>query len=120
MKIRTGFVSNSSSSSFAIYGVSIDERFFVATLREKLSLYWENDPRTSDEGVILGLYIESNSNLERRFNNDTETWYIGKDPFYIGDDETGKEFRDRVQVEVDRLFVPLFGTTPCRNLRGNG
>ena len=81
MKIRAGFVSNSSSVSFCIYGIWVDHP------EEEL---WE-----VAEG--LGLYCHRDQY--------GDGLYIGRTWKTIGDDETGKQFKETTQEKVDKLPV---------------
>ena len=82
MKIRNGFVSNSSSSSFCIYGTNIGEsRDEVNAIEEKIK--------------ELGL------NLEVHYGEYTR--YVGRSWCSIGNDETGKAFRDSIDEAVTKL-----------------
>lgn len=83
MKIRIGFVSNSSSSSFCIFG----QRLCVSGF-EKM----EDLEKIADE-LDLGLNF----------------WipyfiYVGRSYSEIRDDETGKEFREGVKEDLEKLF----------------
>lgn len=81
MKIRNGFVSNSSSSSFLIYGVSIRSNEFEKILENQGIDSWE---------------LEKKSGLEIIQPCDTETVYIGLSWDSTKDDETRKQFQERV------------------------
>ena len=82
MKIRKGFVSNSSSTSFCIYGIHV------------------YDPADDlyEEAEELGLFV--------RGDQCGDGLYIGKSWTRIGDDETGKEFKESAQVIVNKLSLP--------------
>lgn len=55
MKIRNGFVSNSSSSSFLILGFNIDDEVLYERLQEK---YYEDFEfyAGDEEGYVMGVY----------------------------------------------------------------
>ena len=106
MKVRNGFVSNSSSSSFCIYGTDLD----MSDLIEKVKLsnlitedvmaemeenedYWE-----------VSEFIEEKTNLEV-YMNDDYVW-IGRSWSNIGDDETGRQFKENVKSEIEKILGP--------------
>jgi len=83
MKIRTGFVSNSSSSSFLIYGVFLESEQ-AERLQDKIDSLWkekcgleDHSPEYAD-GVYVGMSWDS-----------------------IRDDETGAQFKARVETLLD-------------------
>lgn len=79
MKIRQGFVSNSSTTSFCIYGVETNEDV------------WE-------DAKEVGLAIES-------FSDYSEYDYAVGLPYHmIQDNETGAEFKHRVQTAIRKIF----------------
>jgi hypothetical protein len=80
VKIRSGFVSNSSTSSFCMFGVmldSCDESFY-------------------DKIKDLGLDLDLES-------TDWAT-YIGKSWASIKDDQTGAEFKQDIENKVAKLL----------------
>ena len=83
MKIRNGFVSNSSSSSFLIYGASVDE--------------------TGDEAEDLQVKARA-AGLDFEYGPDGEGNCIGLSWDAVKDDETGKEFKTRIQKSVNEVF----------------
>lgn len=74
MKIRTGFVSNSSSSSFCVFGVSIDEDYDTNKLDELI------------KGTDLKYFCPP----------DQDMW-LGVEPWSMEMDETRKQFQERVE-----------------------
>lgn len=123
MKIRQGFVSNSSSSSFCIYGVCKEDDEIEDILRangvtdeelgEGVSEYlddwsfkWSLDDSLSDEEkqkkcderfAIRGMEIKI------PYDGECGT-FIGQSWSSIGDDETGAEFKARIEKEMKVFF----------------
>ena len=102
MKTRQGFVSNSSSSSFLIYGIALRESDLkkITTTNEELKKAIESVydlyeiGEIACEGSLLDYHSPEHSN----------TAYIGKSWDMINDDETGAQFKERVQKEIDAIF----------------
>ena len=106
MKIRNGFVSNSSSSSFCIYGSSFDMDEF-SKLAEKLGL--KADAVDDDDEFDFDEYdaVEracAKFNLEVHMPSESDTFYVGRSLTDIKDNETGKEFKDSVKKNLKELF----------------
>ena len=77
MKIRNGFVSNSSTTSFCIYGTTV----------KKISEQYEDDYKIGDLEVNRLSWGD---------------YYVGLSPDSIGDNETGAEFKARVKLEIEK------------------
>ena len=104
MKLRSGFVSNSSSSSFCIYGTFME----LDELIEKVKANgWLTDEELEE--------MEENEDwyeLEEKLNEKTDLevyasedqFWIGKSWSNIGDDETGGEFKESVKTELGKVF----------------
>lgn len=90
MKIRSGFVSNSSSSSFCIYGVVL-----------KSTEIPENKKNKWAEPII--------GELEFHHCYEDDIYYIGRPWCDIKDNETGAEFRksveDTLEKELRKKFI---------------
>jgi hypothetical protein len=76
MKIRSGFVSNSSSSSFCIYGWRCKDYNEVEALTQKLKIYFG---KGSKNGVRYtntqdGDYIVGVGNIEDEFDHYMDDW----------------------------------------------
>ena len=81
MKIRQGFVSNSSSSSFLIYGVTVPSNEDLYDKCDKLKLVCKSPPY-----------------------EDGRCMYIGRSWCEVKDDETGAQFKKRVKEELTKFF----------------
>ena len=97
MKIRTSFVSNSSSCSFCIYGISIETsrlQEIVDNVMGEGTMEWEE-------------YVDSECNkhdLEWHYPSDYDVVYIGVSWPCIGQDETGRQFLKRVKKGVNQII----------------
>lgn len=92
MKIRIGFISNSSSCSFCIYGVTI-----------------KADDTIEQEEIIERA---EKADLEALYGPDYDTTiYVGRSWRGIGNDETGAIFKADVEKKVKEAFGP--NTYPC-------
>lgn len=89
MKIRSGFISNSSSSSFCILGVEVDSETY-----DKVSAI-SYSSRTANT-------LEAESGIS---NEDLHL--IGYPPSKMRDDETLGQFKDRIVAEAAKLGITI-------------
>jgi len=112
MKIRSGFVSNSSSSSFCIFGVSLDTSEFKKTkaYQQTLKELADKEGKTPEElEESWGVYeISEGIKLPDDFSMhqppEFETVYIGRSWTGIKDDETGAQFKENVRTVVKEML----------------
>jgi hypothetical protein len=93
MKLRSGFVSNSSTSSFLIYGMEMTPKF-----SKLLEAKQEGDKEDFDLYEAL-----EESGLE--YFAETE-WndIVGVSLITIGEDETLRAFKARVKTQIESVF----------------
>ncbi len=127
MKVRQGFVSNSSTTSFCIYGICKNETEIKEALIEKELATQEeladgmyeymdgyNYKRKKRNGELTEEDIDEN---EKKFFKEEDGYVFnqvgdyGDDYSYLGipwqnirEDETGAQFRERIQNKMKTLF----------------
>ena len=103
MKIRNGFVSNSSSSSFLIYGVNVED---TEKLIENLGLTDEEKESLEGEGdwYLSEILYEKDLGGVDYFAAYGEYIYLGCSWDSVGDNETGLEFKEKVQKKISELL----------------
>jgi hypothetical protein len=88
MKIRNGFVSNSSSSSFCIFGTEVDSSMIPENCDDKYAFF---------ENLLEGTDLQYHRILDY-------DGYIGRSWDSIKDDETGAAFKKDVEDKLQKLF----------------
>lgn len=93
MKVRHGFVSNSSTSSFLIYGTCIDASDLQSMFPD------DEEPFEHIEELLKGTGL-----IYHYGPYDADTCYVGRSWDSVKDDETGKQFKASVKAAVDKVF----------------
>lgn len=96
MKIRMGFVSNSSSTSFCVYGIT--------TTRDVLMELWQREHFQTEWNLFEINYQETSDGT---WNEDsTRRIVVGKELIECPDDMTMGEFKRYIQEFVTKWFGP--------------
>ena len=109
MKIRNGFVSNSSSSSFCIFGACIDGYAvyeFVKSVGVSDDLLNDYEDNICESMDAIGYEFEKKTGLEYICASYEEpTLLIGRTPESLKDDETGLQFKESVNKVFEKYSM---------------
>lgn len=100
IKTRLGFVSNSSSSSFLIYGISINKSEIIDKYIEISGENLTEDER--DDLDVWGIIDEILPDME--YHRPYDGGYIGKSWDSIRDDQTGLQFKQEIEEQLKKVF----------------
>jgi hypothetical protein len=117
MKIRTGFVSNSSSSSFLMYGICLESselQGFLSKIKKspdslpeyarKLLEDPEFEEGESSHEIAEALAGMLGKNYSYNAGPEAENFYFGRSWDSVKDDETGKQFKNSIEEDLKKFF----------------
>lgn len=118
MKIRNGFVSNSSSSSFCIYGTTLDYDETITLLKNRfrsnllLKFTEELNDETFDsdlnnlidEAGLAEIVDNINLPLYYTYHFSEMMLYLGKELSSMDDDETFGQFKEKIKQELKEKY----------------
>lgn len=101
MKIRKGFVSNSSTTSFCIMGVTMSGSEFLEKCRVA-------HPEFTDVEDVYDMFEKVAQKLDKSYSFYGAPYddiiYLGQDPEEQDEDETKRQFKARVKREMTEFF----------------
>lgn len=102
MKIRNGFVSNSSTSSFCIFGAFISSEEMRNAIEQIDAEYKFEDG--GDSVYEMAEFLEEKLDLKCSVLPDTDGACFGRTAQSLKDDETGLQFKQSVQSIIQKYF----------------
>lgn len=104
MKIRSGFVSNSSSSSFCLWGVELEENEFK-------SIYKIDDDEDTDMYALLDKKVKG---LEYVYSGEDGQLYLGMSPGEMKDHQTLGGFKEDIAKKLSKILKQEVSTNKIR------
>lgn len=105
VELRCGKPTSNSVTSFFIYGACFDGNDTESLLKAASRLGF--DISAYAEGFYpyeLLPEIAGKLGLEDHYGQSCERYYVGLSPYLIGDNETGSQFRTRVEEKIIEAF----------------
>lgn len=120
MKIRADFVSNSSSSSFVLWGVSFDTDNLVEKLRDAGLVPARPDDGEDHINEDIEEFLDSRKIPydEYVFGYDDNFIAFGLSPTCMKDNETLKEFKARVVDKLKSYGISVDGLSQVEFIKG--
>jgi len=109
MKIKRGFVTNSSSTSFVAWGVSYSEselkNLISGFLYEKVNDEYENVQNYLESTEFTDEVYDLCNKIDLNFshNYDSDILYIGVSPFNMKDEQTLEDFLEDIVEKFKKL-----------------
>jgi len=105
MKIRNGFISNSSTCSFLIYGVCLSKEEISKYLKEDfLNELNEEEKKEMESLSSIKWILENKLNLSVSRADSDEYFFIGKSWSGVRDDQTGFQFKEEIKEIINKAF----------------
>lgn len=120
MKIRYDFVSNSSSSSFVLWGISYDTYELAEKLRAAGFVPEESGCEERSATACINAFLNGKKIPydEYVFGYDDNYIAFGLSPAEMKDNETLKEFKTRVADRLKSYGLPMEGSDDVEFIKG--
>ena len=119
MKIRNGFVSNSSTTSFCIYGMELEDSHIEAIEKKYAGherakeFYADEDSFDFDEFLWCMRNEDSLKGLDSHTHYEAGMTWVGCSLTTIKDDQTMGEFKEKVRSLISALFGREVDSKEC-------